>query len=221
MQINRVWDRILALSGLAFVVVTLVGARIEGSIPKPDAGAVAILKYYSAHQSHIEVGTVIMADAVMLILFFAVVLRRHLDRDGVSSWPTILAMGGTTIFVVSGLVEFAGAFEIAHYGTKLSSSAALAYNAAAVTGGSISALGTCALLAGFGIAVIRSRQLPVWLGWVACLLAIAELAGPVVSNAIEPVVFLWFVVTSILCAIRTQTRDRTHSPIELAGTPSR
>ena len=43
------------------------------------------------------------------------------------------------------------------------------------------------------------------------MLAVVELAGPLVSNAIEPVVFLWIVVTSILLAIRTNADGRTVS----------
>lgn len=209
MQLNRAGDRVLALSGIGFVVATFVGAAIEGNVPEPDASPADIVKYYAVHRSHVEVGTVVLADAVVLILLFAAVLRRHLDRDGVSSWPTALAMGGTVIFAGSGLIEFAGAFEIAHYGIKLTSGAAIAYHAAGATGGSISAIGTCAIFAGFGIAIIRTRQLPLWLGWIACLVALAELAGPIVSNAIEPVVFLWLVLTSVLCAIGVRARQPT------------
>ena len=205
----RVWNRVLALCGVGFVVVTLIGAGIEGSVPHPDASTAAIVKFYASHKTHVEVGTVVLADAVVLILLFAAYLRRHLDRDAPATWPTIIAMTGTVIFAVSGLLEFSAAFTIAHFSSKLEPSAALAYNAAGATGGSISTIGTCALLAGFGIAIIRSRQLPAWLGWIAAALAVVQLAGPLISNAIEPVVFLWFVVTSIFLAIRTTAEGRT------------
>jgi hypothetical protein len=204
----RVWNRVLALCGVAFVVVTFIGAAIEGSVPHPDASAAAVVKFYASHKTHVEVGTVVMADAVLLILLFAANLRRHLDNDGPAAWPTIIAMTGTVIFAVAGLLEFSSAFIVAHFASKLEPSAALAYNAAGAAGGSISSIGTCALLAGFGIAIIRSRQLPAWLGWVAAALAVVHLAGPAVSNAIEPVVFLWLVLTSIVLAIRTTDDGR-------------
>jgi hypothetical protein len=62
-------------------------------------------------------------------------------------------------------------------------------------------VGAVACLAGYGVAIVWTRALPPWLGWVAIVLAIASAIPPLFFFA-GTVLLVWLVIVSVLMCVR-------------------
>lgn len=71
-----------ALGGVAFIVLFIAGAGLEGSQPKLTATAAKITSYYTAHHSKILVADVLVAAAFVLLVVWAAVIAGELRVAG-------------------------------------------------------------------------------------------------------------------------------------------
>src|SRR2546428_9660564 len=76
------WERFAALTGVAFVVLVVVGFAIGGSTPGAHSSALKADTFYTKHHDKEMAGAFIVAIAAAFLPFFASTLRRALDWSG-------------------------------------------------------------------------------------------------------------------------------------------
>lgn len=190
------------LAGVAFVVLSGIGAGVEGSIPGDSKSATAISAFYRHHRSHVETGTIVLSIGVIFLVFFFGVLRARLRAEPVSEWLGTIGVAGAVLFGLAGASEFSYAYQCAHTATRVSANALQSLNLLANDGLLITAVGIAITMVAFGAAIIRSRLLPRWLGWAAIVIGVISASGVGTEKIADPLSFLWILVTSVLLAVR-------------------
>ena len=195
--------RIGSLSGIAFVALVFAAQLSTGGIPNSSASPTTVIDFYQAHQSSEQLGTVLTAAAVVVGLYFFGCLRTYLSR--VAGGPQFASIGfaGVILFAVGGCINAGLQWSLADVPSRLSPGAAQALNVLfsdnLATGFYIAGLASLMLF--YGIAMVRTRLMPRWLGWVSIGLGVIALAGPLaflVFVAMAP----WTITVSILLFLR-------------------
>ena len=186
------------LLGVAFVVVLILSFVVAGEPPDVEDSAPAeIVRHYVDNKDAVMISAALSLIAAALFVFFAAILREALD-------------GGRTIF---GNVLFAGAIVLGT-GAAIDAmlSVVLAESAEEIEPSAVQAiqaiwdndwppltLGLGLFYLGTGLAIVKTRALPVWLGWIGVALGVlcftpvgfaAFLAGLVFVPAVSILVAL-------------------------------
>lgn len=189
-----------ALTGLAFVLIVVVGFAIVGDQPDPtDKPIQEIIDFYEDDRSTKWVSVFLEGIAACLLIIFGAHLRSALSSARILS-PIILA---GTILIGVGLaidatlsVALLEATESDRIGEETIQTLAVLWSNDFVpfaVGIELFALAT-------GLAVIRHGVLPKWLGWIAILFAVIAFtpAGFVAFLGMG----VWVAVASVLLALR-------------------
>jgi hypothetical protein len=219
---ERAWDRAGSATGLVgglLVIAALVayGASSSGGIqaePRWDAASASIVRYISRPAPGLLfVGNGLTATGFLLwVVFFAKMLTMLRRAEGGTGWLSVAALGGAVVYVVLDLTRFITTD--AHYlavGHHLADQEALAIfdldNAlTSFTWGAIAML-----MIPTGLAAIRTHALPIWLGWAALVIGVANLVWAWLppsgsSTPAELIFLLWVGVTSVVMALRPPMR---------------
>jgi hypothetical protein len=78
--------RLAGLTGLAFLIITLGAAAIEGNVPSADSSPSSVVRYFTAHRTHVEVATVFLGVALVFALFAFGAIRAHLSNQSRGEW---------------------------------------------------------------------------------------------------------------------------------------
>jgi uncharacterized membrane protein YhaH (DUF805 family) len=183
---------------LVSAVLGVAGGAIEviTNPPGADASGKEVIAFYSAQGGTQQLAGALLALAFVFFLFFAGSLRSYLRQT-----PDLEAL--STIAVAGAAVETAGqtigagyVWTLAQGAGHLESSAAQALNALSNNAVATNTAGMIVFGIAAGLAILRSRRLPSWLGWLAIAMAV------LVVTPVEAVSFLalvvWMVVLSIL-----------------------
>jgi hypothetical protein len=199
------WTRVGSLSGIAFVALVVASNVAAGGTPDPSASPTKVIGFYTAHQTGQQVSAILTAAAVVVGLYFFWSLRDFLHRVGQREQFATLGFVGAVVFGVGGCINAGLQWSLAAVPTHLTPGAAQALNVLfkddLATG--LYNAGLAALMLFYGVAMLRSKGMPAWLGWVSIVLGLAALAGPIV--------FLVFVATApwaIAVSILLYRRDR-------------
>lgn len=192
--------RWFALCGAAAPVVLVVGFAIGGSTPDDKASAEEVISFYRDHKNANYLAAFIVLLSAVLVVFFAArlsdVLRGERPDDRmlpISAFGGGIALAsalGLAVGVHIALVEAADhRFAAAAQTLNVLDS----YDFIMVNGA------MAILLLAAGIATVRKPVLARWLGWVAIILGVACLAGPVgfLASALGGI---WIVVVGIILA---------------------
>lgn len=211
---DRKWPRVGALSGIVFVALVIASNVSAGSTPDPSASPTKVIAFYTAHKTGQQVSATLTAAAVVVGLYFFWGLRDYLSRVGGSERLATLGFVGAALFGVGGCINAGLQWSLAAVPTRLTPAAAQALNVLfkddLATG--LYNAGLAGLMLFFGVAMLRSKGMPGWLGWISVALGLIALAGPLV--------FLVFVVTApwtITVSVLLYHRDRDAAP----STPAR
>jgi hypothetical protein len=197
--------RLAGLTGLAFLIITLGAAAIEGNVPSADSSPSSVVRYFTAHRTHVEVATVFLGVALVFALFAFGAIRAHLSNQSRGEWLATVGFGGGVLLAVAGTTEFSLDYALASYANHVTPVAAQALNVAANAGLIIAAVAVGSACAAFGLAILTTRALPQWLAWVAFAIGVLALAGGKTEPISEPLFFLWVAVTGIFVARRNRT----------------
>jgi hypothetical protein len=196
------WSRLAPLLGLLFVVCVLASIIISNT-PNTSNSPGSILSYYREHQHRVEVGAFFIAPAIVLGLGWFAYLRNWLQRPDVNErWGT-LAFAGGILFAVTGGLAGGLLFALTDTPKNLTASTAVALN---FIQGDVpfimasAAFGVMAIAA--GIAMIRSRALPTWLGWFSLVVGILG-ALPVGDFFALPAIGIWTLIVVGVMWFRT------------------
>lgn len=216
------WGRFVPLTGIVFVALLVATNVLVGSAPESSDSAAKVIAFYQSHQSKVEVSSFLTGLSLFFGLFFYASLRDYLGRVRGSERLAATAFGGAVLFAVGGGLAAGLQFALADVPSKLSPAAAQTLNVLE-NDLSVFALtaGIAVLLMAAGIAIVRTRALPVWLGWIAIVFAVV---------ALTPVGFfaffaagIWTLIASVLIYTRQDTptlaaRADTQSPIGSTAT---
>lgn len=206
MSSSKSW--LTPLTGVAFVVVGIIGFSISGEPTSADEPAREIVDFYVDNKDSVQIGAIIGVVAGLLLIFFGAHLREVLSGG---------AGEGETLPLVSfiGLVLVAFAFAID--GTILFALAEAADDIDPVAVQSLQALwdndflpimlGVLTFLWATGISVIRSGVLPKWLGWLMLLLGIVGVTPIGFVSAIGTAILV--LALSILLSLRARSTAST------------
>jgi len=207
------------ITGVLFVVMVVKGTQMTSNTPARTANGATVLAYYQAHNARMGGAGFSLMLSVVFGLFFYGILRSYLSRSPRAEWAASIGFAGAVMFGVGALVSAGVDFAFSDVQTNLSAATAQVLNVLQndLNGFLISG-GLCALMLGFGIAILRARLMPRWLGWVTIVIGVLAAAGPLIGVALL-LEGLWVLVMSVMLfqhnavvSPRTADAPRTISP---------
>src|SRR5207248_6527155 len=176
-----------ALGGVLYVVLFVVGTILSvGDEPGGDASPGEVIRWYSdsGHRHKIIIGWALVGLGLFFFVWFVVALRQALIRlVGEGFLPALATVGGA---VYAGLALVAAGVNM---GIKTMSDDTFhhqvypplihAANDATYVLHSTGGVGIGTLMIAASLAVVQSRALPVWLGWIGVVAGILALASTI------------------------------------------
>jgi hypothetical protein len=194
------WSRYAPLTGVVFVALLVASFALSGKTPGVHAAGAHVISFYKAHHGKEMASAILGAIGVVFFLFFAASLRARLRRREGGEALAALAFAGAVLLAVGGAAFSAFSFALADARNSLDPSAAQALNVLSQDFFVPLAAGVCVFMTGNWLAILRTRTLPRWLGWVALPIGIAALtpAGFVVFL----ILLAWSLIVSALLYLR-------------------
>jgi hypothetical protein len=182
--------RLLPLLGILAVALVVASVVVGGETPDTDAPIPEIVEFYTDNDDDIVFGSILLMLAAAVLLTWSVQLRAALIRDeGGAGTRTTLGFAGSVVFAV-GMAIFAGlGISLGDTPDKVDPTTLQTLHVLNMQMFPPLAIGTFLMLIGYGLAIIATRALPAWLGWIAVV------AG---FFAITPVWFVPFIALGIL-----------------------
>jgi hypothetical protein len=174
---GRGWARWPSLFGVVFVIVGALRLWvISGDLPAVDAPGREVIAYYDENAGRESAASVMaLVAALLLVLFAAHVRRIVLAAEGPPGYLAAVFFAGAIILATAIAVGEALHGVLTFDPTELTPAAAEAINALDRQFFFPTAFGFCVFLLGAGLAIVRLRLLPAWLGWVGIVLALVTL----------------------------------------------
>lgn len=200
---------IAALSGVAFVLVTLTAFVVFGhpsASPKIGSSGATISAFYLAHHGDEEIAAGLLAVVAALLAVFVTFCRTIMPTTN-RTWPALFLGGGligSASFLLAAVVHLALANAASHH---LNPSALQALNALDINTSLAFTAGMGIMLIGAAGTLIASARALRVAGWVAVPLAIINLTPAGV--ALFPLTAIWVVATGILLSRRSQPSAQT------------
>jgi hypothetical protein len=197
------------LTGVAFVVVLIIGFLVSGEPPDVKNPAQEIVDHYVDNKDSVQIGVGLELIAAALLLFFAGYLRKVLRATpGEGGMLPAVALAGATVMAAGAALDGTISFVLAESAGDIEPAAVQALQAIWDNDWPPIALGAAVLLLASGLSIALYGALPRWLGWVAILLGVIGL------TPIGFVSFLgggiWILIVSVLLTI--QARALTQPP---------
>jgi hypothetical protein len=206
------WERWGALGGILFAVLIAASAILPGSPPKTSDSGTKIAKFFADNNGAIRWSAYIGALGVLAVFWWMGSVWRVMRRaEGGSPRLAVVALSGAVFASVMATVGAIILAVVAIEGAKKVDKSGLirffyilSSNIAVAT-----SFGIAVFVGAFSIVIIRSRVLPVVLGWLGALIALtAVVGGPIVSSTRDAFFYisfaafiaflLWVLIVSIL-----------------------
>jgi hypothetical protein len=206
---NRTVQRIGAASGIAYFVLTIVGSGINSDADSLSLEARVRSWADASTRASTSMGIGLELLGFLCFTFFLGYLWRILQRaEGAHGWLAASAFGAglvaLAIKLMSAVPLLAAFFGAAH---GIDSAVAQTLQDMAAVTFMLSLLPLAALLVPTAVLALRCGALPAWLGWLALLIAAADLAasgaglmfGVAAFSGLPLVLFtVWTLLTSIV-----------------------
>jgi hypothetical protein len=199
-------ERWLPLSGVVAVVLWIIGIFVVDDASPGDDNASEVLAAFEDEDTSIFVGSFLFVLGTVLFIFFLGSLRDALLRaEGHPGRFTAVAFAGglgKAVFDMGFVGVFTAGAIAADETDDLSPQAAQAIanlDTAFFIGAEFMAV---VFLAAAGTVILTSRALPVWLGWLALLIALGLLIVPIGWAFLLFGVPLWVLLASVLLFMR-------------------
>ena len=210
------WQRIEALTGIAMVVLAVVGLLIAGGqdfLAAPEE----LADSYVDDSGRIIAGTLIAGWAVFFFFWFVGAVR---NRIRVPETPEgglpALAFGGgiaaSTLLLVANAASLAAAFRADEDGEIDPAAAALLTDLNGIIIGIAAPVALAVFLAATGLVAIATGVLPRWLGWVSLVIALGFLI-PVISYIFWLPFGIWVLFVSVLLYLRPSEARLRPAPV--------
>lgn len=198
------------LSGIAFVVLAVIGLFVAGSSPSPDAPADEVVSFYSDNENRARAGIWFFAFAMPFLPLFAsslAGLQRPEGQDSRVVWRRLLLAGAA---IMSAMLGVAITTQLALADSTKPEIApevmqALNVIASYVVYALLPATGT--MMLGAAGWLLGRERVQGWLGWAALILGIG-LFVPFIGVLALILSLVWIIVASI-----TLFRARAAAPV--------
>jgi uncharacterized membrane protein len=208
---NARWETYSPLIGVLLVALSIVSFAVgsPARLPATDSSAATVVSYVTAHRGSLDTVVLLTSFQVFVGLFFFGLVRSWL-RAG-SEYLAAIGYAGVVLFAAGGAVN-AGTIEaLVDNPSKLNPVVVQTLNVLAKDLSIVFFAGVGVLLLAFGLAIIRTGTLPVWLGWLGIILGvfgILPLGGIDVAAGM-----LWVLLASIcMVSCRRSQRTRVSTP---------
>ena len=192
------------LTGVAVIVVGIVGFSIGGEPKSADEPVREIVDFYVDNKDSVQIGAVAGALAGLLLIFFGAYLRKVLHEAlGEGETLSLVSFVGFVIIAIGFAIDATISFSLAEAADDISPTAVQALQALWDNDFVPIMLGVGCFLWGTGLAVVRTGVLPKWLGWVMILLGVVGFTPIGFVSAIASAVLL--LVLSILLTLRARS----------------
>lgn len=182
------------LTGVAFVVLLIVGFTIGGEPPDvTDDSAKEIVDFYVDNKDTLFIGAALEAIAATLFVFFGGYLRRVLlDGEGEGGILSSIAFAGVIIFATGIAIDSTITFALAETADDIDPVAAQTLSALYSNDFIVFGVGLQTFMLATGLSALRHGSLPKWIGAIAILLAIIM---------VTPIGFAGFLGSGVLVLI--------------------
>jgi hypothetical protein len=196
------WERYAALTGVAAVVLWVIGVIISesGAARPEDERAENILAWYADNENTIIAGELIFVLGVLFFIWFMGSLRSRLvAAEGGTGRVSSIAFASGMLASLALVVQAAALIQptFADEG-ELSGEAAQAMSILSDATFGVVEVMLIPLLVATAIVVLRHGALPRWLAWFSFLLALLLAIIPIGWLGVIFGVPLWVLVTSVL-----------------------
>ncbi|MEU0414412.1 hypothetical protein ABZ307_42515 [Streptomyces griseorubiginosus] len=193
-------------TGLAAVVLTVVGFLLLGDTPEYDAPGRQVRFYYADHQGQVGTSLYLLVIAAVLFVFFAAYLSRAVrDLTPGGGWLHRAVLAGGVLIAGGFLAGAALTLALLDLSDKSSATpqALQALNAVNEDFFVPFVVGMGVMLLATGLATVRAADspLPRWLSWAAIALGVLVLV-PWVGFFAFMLAGVWVIIASILLARR-------------------
>ena len=191
---------LLPLSGIAFVVLIVIGLVVGGSSPAPDAPADEVVSFYRDNEDRARTGIWFFAFAMPFLPLFASSLAGLQRREGQESrvvWRRLLLAGAAIMSATLGVAITTQLALADSTKPEIEPEVMQALNVIAgyVVYALLPATGT--MMLGAAGWLLGRERVEGWLGWAALVLGIG-LFVPFIGVLALVVSLLWILVTSII-----------------------
>jgi hypothetical protein len=201
-------ERWLPLTGVVAVALWIIGVFVlESASPGGDASPDEILAYFDDDAASIFTGAFLFSLGTAFFVWFLGSLRAEfLAAEGQPGRLTAVAFAGgvgKAVFdmgVMGGFVAGALAFDEAEPLTPEAAQTLFFVDDAFFIGAEFMAF---VFMAAAGVLILTRRALPVWLGWLAVLIAVGLLIFPIGWAFLLFGVPLWVLLASVILFLRS------------------
>lgn len=188
---------LLPLSGIAFVVLVVIGIVVSGSTPAPDAPIEEVVSFYGDEENRTRIGIWFLVLAMPFLPLFASSLAalRQPEGDSRAVWRRLLLVGAAIMSATLGIAIIIQ-LALADNTGEISPEAVQTLN---VIGGHVvyallPATGT--MMLGAAGWLLGRERLEGWLGWTALVLGIGAFV-PFIGFLALLLSLVWIIVASI------------------------
>jgi hypothetical protein len=191
---------LLPLSGIAFVVLTVIGLFVAGSSPSPDASADEVVSFYSDNENRARTGVWFFAFGMPFLLLFVSSLAGTQRPEGQGSrvvWRRLLLAGAAIMSAMFGVaITTQLALADSSTETQIAPEVMQALNVIAsyVVYALLPATGT--MMLGAAGWLLGRERVQGWLGWAALVLGVG-LFVPFIGVLALILSLVWIIVASI------------------------
>jgi Domain of unknown function (DUF4386) len=192
------------LTGVAFVVVLIVGFVIGGEPPDSGEPVQEIVEHYVDNETSVIIGAVLATIAGALLIFFAGNLRKVLRAaEGEGGALSALVLVGAAVIAVGAALDGTISFALADKADEIEPTAVQALQALWDNDFLPIALGILVFELSAGLSIVRHGALPRWLGWVAIVIAVVTVTpvgwfGFIAGG-------IWVLIVSVVLTLRGRT----------------
>jgi len=185
-----------SLSGVVFAVLGIAAFGSASGAPGTKASGESVIAFVKAHHAAMQTSDVLWILAFAFLVFFAGTLRTVFRGAPEADSVAAVVLAGAAMFAVGASVYFGTDFVLGADGSHLAPAAAQALNALALTLVLPLCIGGFVFGIASGVAILRTTQLPHWLGWLAVVLGLVAVT-PAALGAVFGYL-IWAAIVSIL-----------------------
>jgi hypothetical protein len=200
--------RVTPLAGVLSVVLFVIGVFVleSGDTPGDDATGAEIAAYFADTLDRLAIGALLWGVGIIALIWFLDGLRTHIlpASDQLARLTYGFGFAAALFILASVMPDVAGALASDNLDRKLDPGAAEAFDSM----GDAFFIAAEIMLAGFfsavGLAAVRGRSLPMWLGWISLALAVVALILPIGWAVVIFAFPLWILAVSALMWMRRE-----------------
>ena len=115
---RREW--LVPLTGVAFIVVAIIGFIVGGEPPDVDSPVQEIVDHYVDNKDSMQIGSALVVIGVAFFLFFAGYLRKVLRAaEGENGMLSAMVLAGATVMAVGAAIDATISFALADAADKI------------------------------------------------------------------------------------------------------